>query len=311
MDQQFLAGLRRPRDLAEESVIEVSVVIPVYNGAATLQAALRSLMTQTLGRERYEVIVVDDGSRDDSAAIARSCGARTIVQSNAGAPAARNTGIREARGEWIAFTDADCVASRGWLAALLAAAKRESGCIGAAGKTIGFRSQAPAARFVDLMGGLDAGRYLQHPRFPFAPTANALYRREYLLEAGGFDERYATYDACDLHARIARRFAGAFPYEPRALIMHKHRESWRAYWRQQFFYGVGYAQFVLAHRDEIRWNVRLQLRALADVVAKGFRAGIPAVGDAAILRRGELVRAAAQQAGFIRAYYSAKERRRW
>lgn len=292
-------------------MIEVSVVIPVYNGASTLQAALRSLAAQTLDRGRYEVIVVDDGSADDSAAIARSCGARTIVQRNAGAPAARNAGIREAAGEWIAFTDADCVASRGWLAALLAAAKAQSGSIGAAGKTIGFRSEAPAARFVDLMGGLDASRYLQHQRFPFAPTANALYRRAYLLEAGGFDERYATYDACDLHARVARKFPGAFPYEPRALIMHKHRDSWRAYWRQQFFYGVGYAQFVLAHRDEIRWNARLQLRALTDVIAKSVRAGIPAAGDAAIVRRGELVRAAAQQAGFIRAFYSAKERRRW
>ena len=292
-------------------MIEVSVVIPVYNGAATLQAALRSLMTQTLARERYEVIVVDDGSSDDSADIARACGARTIVQRNAGAPAARNAGIRAARGAWVAFTDADCIASRGWLAALLGAVTRQTASIGAAGKTIGLRSQTPAARFVDLMGGLDASRYLQHPRFPFAPTANAIYRRDYLLQVRGFDERYATYDACDLHNRIARAFSGAFPYEPRALVMHKHRESWRAYWRQQFFYGVGYAQFILAHRDEISWNALVQLRALGDVLRKAWRAGLPASGDAAILRRGELVRAAAQQAGFIRAYYSAKERRRW
>ncbi len=234
---------------------DVSVVIPVYNGASMLATCLRSLRQQTLPGDRYEVIVVDDGSKDTSAAIARAAGVRVIQQPNAGAPAARNTGIALAQGTWIAFTDSDCVASRGWLASLLRAAQQQPHAIGAAGKTIGLRSETPAARFVDLIGGLDAVRSMQHPRFPFAPTANVLYRREYLQGVGGFNVRYATYDACDLHTRLSRAYGGLFPYEPSALIMHKHRTDWRAYCRQQFFYGVGYAQFVLAHRSEVRWSI--------------------------------------------------------
>jgi len=291
--------------------MNVSVVIPVYNGAQTLEACLRSLQQQTLSRDRYEIIVVDDGSADGSAGIAQRLGARVIRQKNAGAPAARNAGVRAARGTWIAFTDADCVVSRSWLDALLRAASSHSDSLGAAGKTIGFASKTPAARFVDLMGGLDAQRYLQHPVYPFAPTANVLYRREYLLAIDGFDARYATYDACDLHTRLIRRFRGTFPYEPRALVMHKHRSSWQAYWRQQYFYGVGYAQFMLARRRELRWSAAHQLRAACDVLSKAAVAMLPARGDDAILRRGRVIRAAAQQAGFLRTYYNPVERRKW
>lgn len=291
--------------------MKVSVVIPVYNGAATLGDCLRAVAQQSLPRMDYEIVVVDDGSTDNSSRVAHAFNARVIRQSNAGAPAARNAGVRAARGQWVAFTDSDCVVSRGWLAALLAAAESRPGTLGAAGKTLGFASQTAAARFVDLMGGLDAQRYLQHPVYPFAPTANALYRRAQLLAVGGFDARYATYDACDLHTRLTRRFGGAFPYEPRALVLHKHRPSWKAYWRQQFFYGVGYAQFMLSHRAELHWSAAHQARAAYDVIAKAVRALVPAQGDDGIVRRGSLIRAAAQQAGFLRAYYSPAERRRW
>ncbi len=246
-----------------------SVVIPVYNGAETLEGCLRSLAAQSLPRPQYEIIVVNDGSTDESARIATAHGARVISQRNMGAPAARNAGIVAANGTWIGFTDSDCVCSRTWLESLLRAAQQMPDAVGAAGKTIGYRSESPAARFVDLMGGLDAIRSLQHPRFPFAPTGNVLYRREYLLDVGGFDARYATYDACDLHTRLLRAFRGGFVYEPRAIVMHRHRPTWRAYWRQQFFYGVGYAQFILAHRREIEWSALRQVRAVVDVLAKG------------------------------------------
>lgn len=291
--------------------MKVSVVIPVYNGASTLEACLRSLAHQSLPRDRFEVIVVDDGSTDDSARIARQAGVRVICQANAGAPAARNAGVKAARGEFVAFTDSDCICSRTWLASLLTAMEQTPGAIGAAGKTTGYQSKTPAARFVDLMGGLDAIRSLRHPRFPFAPTGNALYRRDCLEAVGGFDTRYATYDACDLHTRILRVFDGPFLYEPRALVMHRHRPTWRAYWRQQRAYGVGYAQFVLGHRSELHWSPLHQLRASAEVLLKGLGALVPGRNDAALLRRGWFVRAAAQHTGFVRTYYNPRERRRW
>lgn len=85
----------------------VSVVIPCYNGASYLRSTLESALGQT--HSPLEIIVIDDGSTDNSAAIAESfgCPVRVIRQSNQGESVARNRGIDEARGDWIAFLDAD------------------------------------------------------------------------------------------------------------------------------------------------------------------------------------------------------------
>ncbi|HWD29609.1 MAG TPA: glycosyltransferase family 2 protein [Rhizomicrobium sp.] len=85
-----------------------SVVIPVYNRARVLEAALRSVLAQS--ERDFEIVVVDDGSKDDPGGIAAALNdprIRVIHQDNAGGGAARNTGIREARGRFVAFLDSD------------------------------------------------------------------------------------------------------------------------------------------------------------------------------------------------------------
>lgn len=290
--------------------IDISVVIPVYNGASTLGDCLAALSAQSFTRDRFEVIVVDDGSTDETPTITAHFDVRVIRQENRGAPAARNAGVFAARGDWVAFTDADCVPSRHWLQRLLRAASSRPNAIGAAGSTTGLESHSNAARFVDLIGGLDAGRTLVHPIFPFAPTGNAMYRMEYLKSVGGFDERFATYDACDLHTRIRARYPHAeFIYEPGAVVLHRHRDSWRSYWRQQYAYGIGYAQFMLAHR--VRWSPWKELRELARVGGTVLGAIWPGKMETAIARHGFCVRRAAQHLGFLHTYYNRRERARW
>src|SRR3546814_9394764 len=94
----------------------VSVIVPVWNSATHLQACIDSLLRQTLARDEYEVILVDNGSLDESLAIAQSCkGVRLFVEKRPGSYAARNLGISAARGEYVAFMDSDCVADPGWL----------------------------------------------------------------------------------------------------------------------------------------------------------------------------------------------------
>lgn len=101
----------------------VSVVIPCYNGAPFLRETLGSVLAQT--HAPLEVLVVDDGSTDDSAAIAETFGppVRVIRQANQGESVARNRGIDEARGDWLAFLDADDLWKPHYLARLLAAAE--------------------------------------------------------------------------------------------------------------------------------------------------------------------------------------------
>ncbi|MDQ6824959.1 MAG: glycosyltransferase [Candidatus Eremiobacteraeota bacterium] len=294
--------------------MRVSVVVPVYNAQDTLPECLGALLNQSLDRSEYEIIVVDDGSSDDSASIAGNLGVRLVKQRNGGAGAARNTGSGAALGAWVAFTDADCVPSRGWLANLLDAVEREENgrsALGAAGRTVGFASETSAARFVDLMGSLDAQRHLDHPHFPFAPSLNVMYRRLALEAVGGFDERYTTYEACDLHNRLTRKVGGAFHYAPRAVILHRHRASWKQYWRQQLSYGKGYAQFMMQYADEIPWSFGLEARSWAGVVKLGLGACLPGKDDEALIRRGLFVKQLAQRMGFVKTYWSRKERQRW
>jgi glycosyltransferase involved in cell wall biosynthesis len=294
--------------------VRVSVVVPFFDAAATLPACLAALAAQSQARDEYELILVDDGSTDGGGHAVEPGGARLIRQSHRGAAAARNAGIEAARAPWVAFTDADCVPSRGWLRALLHAVSTEAGdsaALGAAGTTVGYQSRTPAARYVDLTGGLDAERHLAHERFPFAPSANVMYRRDALEKVGGFDARFHTYEGCDLHTRLRESVGGAFVFAPRAVVLHRHRDTWKGYWKQQRSYGRGLGQFYLRYRDRIGWTPWREMAAWLDLATVALAAGRPGEGDEALARRGTLVKALAQRIGFVECYWSRTERTRW
>lgn len=282
---------------------DVSVVIPAHNAGDTLGSCLAALAAQHCPGASFEVIVVDDGSTDATADVARRAGVTLIQQKNAGAAAARNAGIHAARGRWVAFTDSDCIPSRRWLDWLLrAAAGASEAPLGVAGKTVGHDSRAPAARFVDLTGGLDAATYLNHPTFPFAPSCNLMYRRDALLAVGGFDASFVTQETTDLHHRLTTQVGGTCLYEPRALVLHRHRDSWRAYFRQQRAYGRGHAQLFLRYRDQLRWTMMHELRAWGQLAGLGIKT-VAWRGDAGLVRRGLFVKQLAQRVGFVGTYW--------
>lgn len=289
---------------------QVSIIVPVYNGAKYIGECLNSLMHQSLPRDQYEVIVVDDGSRDATADIARQFKVRLITQDHRREAAARNTGWRAANGEWVAFTDGDALPAHTWLHHLLAAIKSNQS-LGVAGRIIAFPSSAPASRFVTLASGLNTEAHLAHPIFPYAPLGNVLYRRSALEAVGGIDERYNAYPAPDLHYRLTHQVGGNFHYEPRAIVLHHHCTTWRAYWRQQRNYGRGYAQLMLHYPDQLPWPIGREITAWLNLIGTGLRAAWPGDDDRALLRRGLLVRDLARRLGFVATYYNRLERARW
>jgi glycosyltransferase involved in cell wall biosynthesis len=298
--------------------IDVSVVIPAYQAEATIAHCLDGVRSQRYPSDRCEIIVVDDGSRDATGSIARRyAGVRVITRKNGGAAAARNCGWREATGTWIAFLDSDCVPSRGWLSALLEVVTTpdEAGpALGAAGKTLGLDSGSEAARFADLIGSLDAERYLSHPRWPFAPSCNLMYRRDALVACDGFDERFVTYEACDLHTRLREYDPGRFTYVSRAVVWHRHRSSWKAYWKQQVAYGAGYAQFARRRSNDIPWSLSAEARAWLDTAGLAIRAAFPGAQsppNERLVMRGQFVKSLAQRVGFDATYWNIQERGRW
>lgn len=295
-------------------MLKLSIVIPVYNAENTLAACLNALLTQDMPLADFEIIVVDDGSTDGSARLASKYDVKLIRGANQGAPAARNIGVENARGTWVAFTDADCVPSRSWLSSLLSAVENEGGsnrAFGAAGQTIGYGSKTDAARFVDMVGGLDALRHLEHPRFPFAPTCNVMYLRKAVLSAGGFDRRFDAYDACDLHQRIRTLFPLSFPYVKHALVLHKHRSSWRDYWRQQKNYGRGLAQFMLKYRSDVQWTWRREAIAWGELIKTGIEYCFCKDADKTLYLKGNLIKGLAQRMGFNTTFWNPMAQKHW
>lgn len=158
----------------------VSVVVPCYNAARFLDEALASVFAQ--GIDDLEVVLVDDGSTDGSAEIARRHGPRVRVhaQANAGIAAARNAGVARARGDWLAFLDADDVWTEGSLAARLAALAQPGIADGVFGALQQFLDPA--------MPQAEAARIEFDPRpQPGRFAGTLLVRRASFLRAGPFD----------------------------------------------------------------------------------------------------------------------------
>jgi glycosyltransferase involved in cell wall biosynthesis len=167
----------------------VSIVVPVYNGARFLGPALESLLAQDY--EPVEVIVVDDGSTDDSAAVARSfAGVRVLEQANAGPAAARNAGIAAATGDFVAFHDADDLVPPTKLTLQLdyLAAHRDVDCVLGRQEWIDPPPWLARDAAFGELGGI--------------PTPSAVFRAQVLRALGGFDASFRTGEDMDLLIRL-------------------------------------------------------------------------------------------------------------
>lgn len=217
--------------------VEVSVVIPVRDGAASLPPLLESLDRQTLARERFEVVVVDNASRDDTAEIARRAGATVVSEPIPNRSRARNAGIAAARADYIAFTDADCVVAPGWLEAYLACRGSAPLIAGPVEVTTGDPPNA-VERFESLW------RFGQEHwvKEGWAATANLAAERAVLEEIGGFDVTYRHIgEDVDMCVRATRAGHG-LGWCPDASVSHyAEDEPWKML-KRAFFHGYSVNQ---------------------------------------------------------------------
>lgn len=238
----------------------VTVVVPAYNSQGTIAACIESLLNLQYLREKLEIIIVDNGSSDDTATIASRYPVRVLKENRRGAAAARNRGIREARGEYIAFTDSDCQVGPDWLHKLVRAAI-ENKSLAVGGRIVNAVS-SPIARFTEsqrVMNQEDAIRGIMEP-LPFILTANALFKKKLLDEVNGFDVAFnqgvEDTDLCwRLHAQGC-----VFTYAHDAVVYHHHRLTAVGLYFQFFKYAKGEVQLVVKHRS------RLSLRELRSML---------------------------------------------
>lgn len=212
----------------------ISVVIPAYNAQEKLGACLDALGRQTLPREEYEIIVVDDGSTDGTREIVAEQDVVLLCQRHQGAAAARNAGARRARGEIILFTDADCIPEPNWIRAMTAPFA-DKDVMGVSGRICTFQ-KGLVPRFIQLEYDNRYENIARHAYIDFISTATGAYRRGVFLQNGGFREDLLGAEDAELSFRLAN--AGyKMVFAPQAIVYHPHPESILEYARRKCHYG--------------------------------------------------------------------------
>jgi GT2 family glycosyltransferase len=238
-----------------------SVIIPTYQRPALLARCLEALALSSTVREDYEVIVVDDSSPLPLEEIVAPFGERMTVrllrQANAGPAAARNTGAAEARGEFLAFTDDDCIPTAGWLDALArplhAAPHRMVG-----GRVRNALRANPYSSASQAIIDMVYAYYNANPsQARFFASSNMALPADTFRGLGGFTASFRTSEDRDL----CDRWLGAgYPLisAPDAVVDHAHELTLRAFWRQHVGYGRGAFRFYRAHAQRLATDSTLQ-----------------------------------------------------
>lgn len=254
----------------------ISVVIPTYRRAESLRRCLRALARQSFIPD--EVIVVSDASPDHTRDVVEEADVPVKfveLTENRGPAAARNAGIRAARGNWIAFTDDDCEPDEEWLSRL--------SWIVHTPRAAGFGGRVVAAEDHLIARYSVRHRVLEPPpHVTYLVTCNCIYRKDLLVKVGGFDERIRRPggEDPDLSGRI-RELGYTLGYEPLAVVRHHFRRGLREFVRTFFTYGRGGQPAAVAGTEPFR------LREFPHELARSLRsyddARLPPVEKAGLL----------------------------
>lgn len=235
---------------------KVSIVVCSYNGGKTLKGALESL--DQLNYPDYEIILVDDGSKDNTQELVKQFETeratrntqlppfKNMVQPNLGLSVARNNGIYAAEGEIVAFTDSDCVADRDWLYYLVNTLLQ--GDFAAVG---GPNISPPAHNWIQACVAAAPGSpshvLVSDTVAEHVPGCNMAYWRWALLEIEGFDAEYRKAgDDVDVCWRLMQR-GYLIGFSPSAIVWHHRRFTVEAYFKQQSGYGEAEALLRFKH----------------------------------------------------------------
>ena len=242
--------------------MRVSIIIPAYNAQVTIANCIEACLRQTY--PDVEVIVVDDGSMDNTSRIVSSFSVNYMRQTNQGPAAARNRGAKEATGELLAFTDADCIPARDWVESLVAAL--DDAVVGVGGTYDIANRDSLLARMVheEIIE--------RHKRFgddvDFLGSFNVMYRRKAFDAIGGFDTAFpkASGEDNDLAYRLIDQ-GGHLRFTQKAVVAHHHPERLGHYLRTQMAHGYWRMKLYAKHPGRARGD---HYADIGDLLAPGL-----------------------------------------
>lgn len=232
--------------LSDSDRLVASVIVPTHARPERLARLLDSLVELTVRVERFEIIVVDDGSppRRRPSLEQLPANARLLTRVRGGPASARNAGAATARGRLVVFVDDDCVVSPDWLTRLLVAhAAYPEALLGGSTRN-GLTENLCSDVAESLLGFLEADERRAGRPLSFLASNNMACARERFRHLGGFDDRYSLAAGEDrAFCRAWRASGGELRRIEGADVLHFHAHDLQTFWRQQHNYGRGAALF--------------------------------------------------------------------
>lgn len=263
----------------KDRALQISLVIPAYNAGGTIEALLDSTLAQTLPRRTYEVIVVDDGSTDETATLAgRYANIRVLRRGNRGPGAARDYGASLARGEIIAYTDADCVLSCDWLEKHVQCHRRHPQVDAVGGSVIpAVRLKMGSVRLADhLCSWFNAHDRLPESAPEYLPSANFSVKRRVLAKGVRWSHRRTTGEDVEFCRELRARGMG-LRFVPDITLGHVDRATYSGFLRHQYNWGF-HAPHVRGFRTDARFSFLFPKRfPMAMLLSPGIVLGYTAL----------------------------------
>lgn len=222
----------------------ISIIVPVLNGEKHISICLESITRLSYPKNDFEVIIVDNGSSDKTVDIIKSfqrdqnIDIKLYFQKIKSSYAARNLGIKNAKGDIIVFTDADCIVYEDWLANIVNYFSDKT-VGGVAGEILPASGNSIIEKYSIDEGVLSQRRTFNSKFLPYAQTANAAYRKELFNQIGYFDEVISGGDA-DYSWRVQLETDYKIVFAEDAIVLHRHRTDLKGLFKQRFKHGYGY-----------------------------------------------------------------------
>jgi cellulose synthase/poly-beta-1,6-N-acetylglucosamine synthase-like glycosyltransferase len=231
----------------------ITIIVPAYNSEKIIRKCIESLLA--IDYPNYEIFIVDDGSTDKTKEILSEYKGRiNIIESQHFGPShCRNIAAKIAKGEFLAFTDADCLVDKNWLKELMRGFINDK-VVSVGGSQLSPQDETDFGKrvqeFFELTGFL--GGYIKQNKHPVSsikhqdlsirkashnPSCNSMYRKGALLEIGGFDEDLWPGEDVDLDHRLNKK-GFTFMYNPQAIVYHYRPQSLKELSRMMYRYGV-------------------------------------------------------------------------
>ncbi len=219
-------------------MIQVSVIVPFYNSERYIQRCVEGLLQQSFPREAYEIILIDNNSTDSSAETVRQYpGIRLLAEPKQGAYAARNRGLREAKGEVLAFIDADCVPAHDWLHKIMMAMEQSNLSI-----VLGRREYGGDSPVLSMFAAYEDEKhhYVFNSRkkeLYYGYTNNMAVKKHVFDELGPFVERARGSDTIFVRQSVNKYSCEVVRYCPQIQVRHLEIENPSNLYQKFFIYG--------------------------------------------------------------------------